>query len=51
MLGRDETKFDAFVGAHILLNIMTGRPLNLLSKENVDLGNVNFGREKESERK
>jgi hypothetical protein len=38
MLGRDETKFEAFVRAHTLLNIMTGRPLNLLSKENVDLG-------------
>ena len=38
MLGRDETKFEAFVRAHTLLNIITGRPLNLLSKENVDLG-------------
>jgi Heterokaryon incompatibility protein (HET) len=38
LLGRDEIDFKTFAGAHILLNIMTGRTLNRLSKENVDLG-------------
>lgn len=38
MFGRDETDFETFAGAHILLNIMTGRTLDLLTKENVDLG-------------
>lgn len=38
MLGRSETDFDKFAGAHILLNIMTGRTLDILTKDNVDLG-------------
>jgi hypothetical protein len=38
LLGREETNFETFSRAHILLNVMTGRTLDLLTKENVDLG-------------
>jgi hypothetical protein len=38
MLGRDETDFETFANAHILLTMMTGRTLKRLHEENVDLG-------------
>jgi hypothetical protein len=38
MLGRDKINFETFAGAHILPNVMTGRSLDLLTKENVHLG-------------
>ncbi|KAE9367399.1 heterokaryon incompatibility protein-like protein, partial [Stipitochalara longipes BDJ] len=37
MLGHDETDFDTFAAAHLLLNMMTGRTLKRLSDNNVDL--------------
>jgi Heterokaryon incompatibility protein (HET) len=38
LLGHAETAFETFAGAHVLLILMTGRTLDLLTKENVDLG-------------
>lgn len=38
LLGRAEIAFDTFARAHILLTLMTGRTLERLTKENVDLG-------------